>query len=111
MKDKLMDIKNKMKPWHWWVLIVAAFSIIGFISIFGMTRETYQVLYSDLETSDSREIERYLAEEGIPYQVEEAGKIIKVPAEESARIKYQNLICSLGICSLLAVLKATSFTY
>lgn len=89
MKEKIMDIKTKIKPWHWWVILIAIFSIVGGISVWSMTKESYEVLYSGLSTKDSQEIERYLSKEGIAYKMNEDNGSISVLAADTSKVKME----------------------
>lgn len=89
MKEKIKDIKSKMKPWHWWVTLIVIFTIVGALSISNLNKETYDTLYSGLTKDDSSEIQKYLSKNGIDYKINETSDIISVPADKVSTIKME----------------------
>ncbi|HOV98546.1 MAG TPA: flagellar basal-body MS-ring/collar protein FliF [Bacteroidota bacterium] len=62
---------------------VIAGALIGIIVLVGvLNRPTFGVLYSNLGTEDAGKIVQVLKERKVPYQLEDDGKVIKVPASQ-----------------------------
>ena len=58
--------------------------MVGIVSWAAKTQ--YKVLYSDLNKEDSATIARLLEEKKISYQIDEDGKVIKVPEDQTASV-------------------------
>jgi len=55
----------------------------GFVAVFIWTNKTeYQVLFSNLDTTDAGDITQRLSEENIPYQLKDGGTAILVPIDQ-----------------------------
>jgi len=60
----------------------------GFIGIYLWTNKTdYQVLFSNLETTDAAKITAKLTEEKTPYQLKDSGRAILVPSEKVYQLR------------------------
>jgi flagellar M-ring protein FliF len=87
MKEKLLSIKSKMKTWHYWTIGIILFTIIGFVSVMGMKPDTYQTLYSNLETKDATAIEKELSSSGIDYVMSSDQKTLQVEKTQVAKAR------------------------
>lgn len=87
MKEKLVAIKSKMKPWHYWAIGIILFAIIGYVSVMGMKPDTYQTLYSNLDAKDATAIEKELSNAGIDYVMSSDQKTLQVEKTQVAKAR------------------------
>lgn len=89
MKEKMMELKSKMKPWHIWSALILIFAIIATIIVLNMDKENYKTLYAGLTTEDKKDIEKYLSQNQVDYKIDEDSGTISVKEEEVSSIKME----------------------
>jgi flagellar biosynthesis/type III secretory pathway M-ring protein FliF/YscJ len=77
---------------------ILAFLLLAGIYLYKISPSDMVVLYSDLDSSDSNKIVSELEGRGIPYSIESAGAVVKVP--EYYLLKTRVEIAQLGLCLL-----------
>lgn len=91
---------EKMKALKMWQQLLLVFAILGFlvfITMFAMKPDTREVLYSNLDPNEAREIEQEISKMGVESKLESEGTVITMENTEIPRVKAH--LASIGLPS------------